>query len=438
MGNRRHKSIIILLLLVLFMPAAAVKADMPEINGSSAITFDLDTDEIIFTKDIDATMYPASITKLLTALVFSDLYGSRRTEYLRYVPEGRLMVPYSIHSNLRNIPNDEEISANDLMITLLLGSANDAAVVIAINVAGTVEDFVDLMNAKARDLGMMNSRFRNPTGLHDPDHYSTAFDLMLLLKASYEDPWLREVNLLPDHTAVSKNFTLGQVISKNKLLGVDPRNVFGKTGYTPEAGRCLAAVFQDQGRTLGTIILNSENDPGNSRVFTDTMAISDASFLEERSIRVARSQEVGILTVQYKPYRYFGADRSIEIPAIAADTISYFSNDVNQRESTIEHVFKDLDPRTIEVGTEIGHVLYRDKTTSRTVALLSTVNVQEEILKRHLLSYVLLIAGALLFLVLLIGFLLAQRRKRLHRRRRLEQSRRHRARQQRGTKPGER
>ncbi len=124
-----------LLLLLLLFPAVAARAEMPEINGSSSITFDLDTKELIYTKDIDRKVYPASITKLLTALVFSDEYSAKKTEYLTYPQEGKLVVPNAIYWNLKNIPVGTEFSADDMMHALLLSSFNDASVVVALNVA---------------------------------------------------------------------------------------------------------------------------------------------------------------------------------------------------------------------------------------------------------------------------------------------------------------
>ena len=98
MKENFKKAQIVFLLLIFLFPSTLVKADMPTINGQSAITYDLESDEIILSKNPDERLYPASITKLLTALVFSDNYSNRKTEYLKYPKEARLEYPYSLYS----------------------------------------------------------------------------------------------------------------------------------------------------------------------------------------------------------------------------------------------------------------------------------------------------------------------------------------------------
>jgi len=413
-----RKISVMLLLVVMLFPAFTVKAAMPVISGSSALSFDLDTGELILTKDIDTRRYPASITKLLTALVFSDYYSSKKSVYLTYPKEARLEVPYSIYYNLKNIPNDEEISADDVMHALLLGSANDAAVVVALNISKTIEDFAVLMNEKAKSLGMENSHFVTATGIHDPDHYTTAYDLTFLLKAAYNDPWLREVASKSDYVMKSKNQTLGQIISKNNLIGIEG-NVFGKTGYTGEAGRCLVSVFVRDGRTLGTIILNSVNDPGNTEIFTSTVILADASYLEEKVVKLSKSQEVGVINVSYRPYRFIGPTKEMEVPVLASETLSYYENDVNTAESDVECSYQEIAAASIREGTVIGTAVLKERQSSKSVTLLSTIDVPSKILKTHLFSYIMLVIALLVIIALFLVSNINKRRRKLARKRRL-------------------
>ncbi|MBR0575658.1 D-alanyl-D-alanine carboxypeptidase [Proteiniclasticum sp. BAD-10] len=423
MGKTFKKLSVLLLIMIFLFPNIVVKAAMPQINGASAVTFDLETGELIFTKNIDDKKYPASITKLLTALVFSDAYANKKTEYLKYPAEGKLMVPYAIYYNLKNIPVGEEISADDIMHALLLGSANDAAVVIALNVSKTMDEFMALMNAKAKELGMVNSHFVNPTGLHDPDHYTTAYDLTFLVKAAYADPWIREVSKKTDYVMKSKNQTLGNIISKNVLTGLEG-NVLGKTGFTGEAGRCFASVFERDGRAIGSVILDSENDAGNVRVFNDTLLLVDDSYLEERVVKVAKSEEIGTIILPYKPYRFFGPTKEMEVPVIAGNTISYYSNDVNLSETKLDIAYDYPDVRTIKVGTVVGTAQLKERNLTKSVQLLSTIDVPGKILKTHLFSYIVLTLAAFLILLVLVLTFIGKRRRKLARKRRLEAGRR--------------
>lgn len=425
MKKTLRKVPIILLLMIMLFPSVIAKAEMPVVSGSSALSFDLDTGELILTKDIDTQRYPASITKLLTALVFSDAYSTKKSEYLKYPQEARLEVPYSIYYNLKNIPNETEISADDVMHALLLGSANDAAVIIAIDIAGSVENFAVLMNEKAQSLGMKNSHFVTATGIHDPAHYTTAYDLTFLLKAAYNDPWLREVSSKADYVMKSKTQTLGTIISKNKNIGING-DVFGKTGFTDEAGRCLASVYVRDGRTIGTIILNSEpkGDPGNVRVFADTELLADSSYLEEKTVKLSKAEEVGVLTVEYRPFKFIGPTREMEVPVKSTDTIASYDNDVNLTESKVEFNYPKIDALSIKEGTELGTAVLKERQITKTVSLVSTIDVPNKILKTHLFSYIMI---ALLFLVIFILVLMTslnKRRRKLARKRRLASGRR--------------
>ncbi len=413
-----------LLLLIIFMlPALTVKADMPEINGSAAIAFDLETDELIYTKDIDKRVYPASITKLLTALVFSDYYSSKKTEYLLYPQEGKLVVPFAIYWNLKNIAVGTEISADDIMHALLLESFNDASTVIALNISETEAEFVKLMNAKAKELGMVNSNFVTSNGLHDDNHYTTAYDLMLLLKASYNDPWIREVSMKQSYEMKSKNETLGLLENRNKHIGL-LGNIMGKTGFTGQAGRCFAGVYERDGKIIGNVILDSADDGVNLQVFQETEAMVNAAFTEEKVIKLSKSEEVGVITVSYKPYKILGPTKEIEVPVKSADTISYYGNDVNLSETELKLTYLDLTPEAIKENTVVGNATVEERLVTKNVNLVSTVDVNDKILKTHLFSYILIAFFTITFVVLVLYVTINNRRKKIARRRRIESARR--------------
>lgn len=423
MRKSRHKIVAFLLLFLFVFPQLTAKAAMPEINGSSALSFDLDTKELIFTKNIDAKIYPASITKLLTALVFSDYYGDKKTEYLAYKQEGKLEVPYAIYWNLRNIAVGTEISADDMMHALLLGSANDAAVVIALNISETIPDFAALMNEKAKSIGMTNSNFVTTTGIHDDNHYSTAYDLIHLMEAAYNDPWISEVSLKQTYEMSSKTRTLGTIESKNKHIGIHG-NTFGKTGYTGEAGRCFAGIYERDGRKIGNIILNSFDDRVNVLVFEDSLRMVDAAFNENTITKLDKDNEVGVITVPYRPYVFIGPTKEIEVPIKSNDTISVYGNDVNLNESSLTYDYVDLKPKEIKKDTVVGTAKISERLTEKTVALVSTVDVSQTILKTHLLSYILIVLFTIVFVFTIFFSALRKRQRKIERRRRIEAGRR--------------
>lgn len=411
-----------LLMLLFLFPAVSARAEMPVINGSSSITFDMDTRELIYTKDIDRKVYPASITKLLTALVFSDHYSAKKTEYLTYPQEGKLVVPNAIYWNLKNIPVGTEFSADDIMHALLIPSFNDASVVVAINVAGSEEAFVELMNEKAKELGMVNSHFVNSSGLHDDNHYTTAYDLMFLLEAAYKDPWIREVSSKQSYELKTKTQTLGLIESTNKHVGLHG-NIMGKTGYTGEAGRCFAGVYQRDGRTIGSIILDSTDDRVNVLVFEDIFKVVNNAFEEDKIIKLSKAEEVGVISVTYKPYFIFGPTKEMEIPVKAEDTISYYANDVNLSESDLVFTYKDVTAKEVKVDSVVGEASIKERLVEKKVNLLSTVDVSARILKTHLLSYILIVLVTITVIVTVLVVTIKRRRRKLARRRRIEAAR---------------
>lgn len=423
MRNTLRKIPALLLLIIFLFPVITVKAAMPEINGSAAIAFDMETEELIYTKDIDKKVYPASITKLLTALVFSDHYSSKKTEYMLYPQEGKLVTPFAIYWNLKNIPVGTEISADDIMHALLLESYNDSSTVIALNISETEADFVKLMNDKAKELGMLNSNFVTTNGLHDDNHFTTAYDIMLLLKASYNDPWIREVSMKQSYEMRSKNQTLGLLENRNKHIGL-LGNIMGKTGFTDEAGRCFAGVYERDGKIIGNIILDSFNDGVNLQVFEETEDMVNAAFKEEKVIKLSKSQEVGVITVAYRPYKIIGPTKEIEVPVKSADTISYYGNDVNMSESELKLTYLDLSSDAIKENTVVGTATVAERLVTKNVSLVSTVDVNDKILKTHLFSYILIAFFSIAFVVLILVGTINKRNKKIARRRRIESARR--------------
>ena len=163
----------------------------PRVKAKAAIAYDLTNDEIILEKNMEERMYPASLTKLMTALLLAE-HADREDDL--YISEEPLKAPgFAINKNLFKLYKGDTITADAAMKAILLPSANDMAVVAAEHVGKTVEEFSRLMNDRAKELGMLDSHFVNPTGLHDPLHYTTAADLVKLVRAAYDNDWVREV-----------------------------------------------------------------------------------------------------------------------------------------------------------------------------------------------------------------------------------------------------
>src|SRR3712207_5647418 len=192
---RKKISALLLTLTLCFTTTSQVLAaetKLPNLKGRAAISYDLDTKEVIYTRNIDQKVYPASITKMLTALVFAE--KKTKTDNLKYTDSAFKQPPFSYRLNVHPVKVGDEISAENAMDALLLFSGNDIAYMIADNVGGGQKGFEKLMNDKAKELKMTNSHFITPNGLDDNtnDHYTTAYDLTKLAEASYNNAWVLE------------------------------------------------------------------------------------------------------------------------------------------------------------------------------------------------------------------------------------------------------
>ena len=162
----RNRLLILTLTFTLIFSTTAFAADKPlDLIGKAAISVDMDTNEIIYTKNIDNKMYPASITKLITALLLAE--NKATTDNLTYTETAKKQPPYSYNLNIHPIAIGDTMSADNVMDALLLYSGNDIAYMISDNIGGDSANFAKMMNDKAAELGMKGSNFITPNGLDD-------------------------------------------------------------------------------------------------------------------------------------------------------------------------------------------------------------------------------------------------------------------------------
>jgi D-alanyl-D-alanine carboxypeptidase len=214
----------------------------------------------------------ASVTKIMTALVALEMSS---LDELVTISERAARTG---EKEIGLVPG-EQLTMEALLKALLVASANDAATAIAEHVAGSVTDFVVLMNQKADELGLTNTRFANPHGLDAPNHYSSAADLVTLTMAAMEYPEFRDavrsqVLVFPDAPDGTRRVTT----TTNLLLGAYAGAVGVKTGFTSRAQLTFVAVAERQGRTLYAVVLGSE---GNQAHFADASALLDYGFGEK-------------------------------------------------------------------------------------------------------------------------------------------------------------
>ncbi|PKL37112.1 hypothetical protein CVV38_04495 [Candidatus Peregrinibacteria bacterium HGW-Peregrinibacteria-1] len=242
------------------------KADKvaPVIQSRAYLALDLETDRILTNKNINQRLPIASITKTMTALII--LEENSLDEVVTVSSRAA-----STGGSRMNLRAGEKITVKDLLYSIMIHSANDAAYALAEHNAGTVEDFIVKMNQKASDMSLVNTHFQNPAGLDHPDNYSTAYEITRIAKKLYEQPLIKEVVTLENHSVSSVDSRITHKLqSTNSLLG-SYLNIKGlKTGQTPAAGACLVAIAQDTNNNeIITVVLNSPDRFRESKILID-------------------------------------------------------------------------------------------------------------------------------------------------------------------------
>ncbi|WP_024613609.1 D-alanyl-D-alanine carboxypeptidase family protein [Clostridium sp. Ade.TY] len=414
------KTMVIVFAMYLLSPLGLVKSfadtqlpNDPKITAKYAITMDLKTGEVIYSKNANAKAYPASITKLLTALVFAD--HAQKYDKIKFTQDAKAQPPYSLHSNWPGVTMKvgDTMTADDVMKGLLMFSGNDAAYMIADSVAGNVQNFAKLMNQKAQEIGMKNSHFVTPNGLHNVNHYSTAYDLALLTKAAFANPWVKEVMGTKDATISIGGKTVN-LTNRNKTLGKNG-NIAGKTGTTDQAGECLATVYNRNGRDIIGVVLDSAVSADDSTRYADMDKIMDYSFAATPTVYKAAGSEVNNVKLKYKMFRFFGPEKTIEAPVTLSEDVKLYPNSFNEENAKISLTSNDDNAWSVASDDNLTLTL---SVKEYTQSLKGSIGISTfTLIKANILAYLGIILG-IVIVVLLIIFIIRIINKRRYNKRR--------------------
>ncbi len=228
----------------------------PKLNCRYAIVIDRKSKAVLYGKNENQQVPMASTTKIMTAIVLLENLGVNNSLTLDTQVEICKEAALVGGSRL-GLKNGDKITINDLLYGLMLCSGNDAAIQIAVSVAGSVEEFANLMNRKAEELGLENSHFITPHGLDKEEHYTTAYELALIADYALNIEKISEVVKTKNYT-VSMNGYSKTIANTNELLGY-LNGVNGvKTGFTNGAGRCLVTSVERDGFNIITVVLGAD------------------------------------------------------------------------------------------------------------------------------------------------------------------------------------
>ncbi|MBQ2376984.1 MAG: D-alanyl-D-alanine carboxypeptidase [Clostridia bacterium] len=239
---------LIFAMLSLVLPAQALS-----LSAQSAVLIDARDGRVLYEKDADTPRPMASTTKIMTAVV--ALESCDVSEIIEIADEAVGVEGSSIY-----LQKGERMTLLELLYALLLQSANDAAVAIAVGVGGSVGNFADMMNEKATSLGLTSTHFENPNGLDADGHVTTARELALLTAYALKNPIFAEIVATYKRKISGPNGTVRLVVNHNKLLNMYDGCVGVKTGFTKKSGRCLVSAACRESLTLVSVTLSAPDD----------------------------------------------------------------------------------------------------------------------------------------------------------------------------------
>lgn len=261
----------------------------PEVVAESAILIEASTGAVLYNKNMNQQMYPASITKILTALVALENSSMDDTVVFSSAAVN------SLEEGAANIGINEgdSLSMEDAMYALLLHSANEVANAIAENISGNTADFVKLMNNRAKEIGALNTNFENPSGLFDENHYTTCYDMALITRECLKNSTFMKIDSTSSYTINGTELTdtVIEFTNRNKML--IPGNAYyyegtigGKTGYLSQSGRTLISICKRNNMTLISVVMNTNTE----NQFKDAQMLMDYGFNNFNLLNISENE----------------------------------------------------------------------------------------------------------------------------------------------------
>lgn len=361
-------------------------SDAPSIDTGSVYLIDSRTTRPLYSKNENTRMFPASTTKIMTAILTlencSNLDDVTTASYeaVSSIPEG-----YSI----ADIQVGEQLTIRQLLELLLVHSANDAANVLAEYVGGSISSFVSMMNTKLNELGLNNTHFTNAYGLHEDDHYSTAYDLAFLMRYCLENETFRKISGQASCAIPATNmWGPRKYDSTNKLLIAGDEYYYqyvfsGKTGFTSQAKHCLVTAAYNNDLELICVVL------GNDDRFNITKSLYEYAFSNYALENVINENDIVTnITVNNASYN----TRNLDL--LISETIPALVNVNDNLNLTPIIDLNDNISAPISKGDILGKVTYQINGVNYTTKLIASHDVEE-------LNIVIYLSIGLLFIILI-------------------------------------
>jgi len=325
----------------------------PEINAQGCVLIDASTGEVLYGKNDDKTFEPASTTKVMTALL--------TLEKCNLDDEVTVQEDFTkIDGTAIGLLKGDVLTVHDLLLGLLLESGNDCANALADHISGNINDFSKLMNIKAKELGALHTTFKNPSGLPDPEHTTTAHDLALFLREAVNNKDYMDISTTPSATIALKNNPAKTIIINNKNYMINknskyyyPFAICGKNGYTTKSNQTYVAAAEKDGHVLVASFLNALDKDQN---FKDMQNVFNYGFDNYSLVHLYKKGD------QISEYKI---NDELTIPVVSSKDIDYIvpKGKENTISSEIKIEDKDLSKTSFNKDDNIlkGTVYVNDK-----------------------------------------------------------------------------
>jgi len=372
--------------------------NIPNIASPSALLMDLNTGKMLYEKNINEKMYPASLTKVMTAILALENCELNEVATVSYNAVMSISSGYVI----ANLQIGEEVTVEQLLNVLLVGSANDSAVVLAEHISGSVEAFAELMNSKAKELGCTSTNFLNPYGAHDENHYSSAYDLALIAKYAMQNETFRSLVSKTSYKLPTTNkyneedryfTTTNALLYNNEYYYKYATGI--KTGFTTPAKNCLIASAKKGDLELLTVVLGADqNEEGLSNRYLDTKNLFEYGYGNYTKKEIIKSGGV-VQTVNVK-----NATRDTKkLDAVVQNNISVLIKSEDENNAILPQVNINENLKApINQGDVIGTVTYVVEGIEYTENLLANSNVKKSRLFINILIFIVIILFVYLYL----------------------------------------
>jgi len=384
----KKTNFIILILLYIFIPFINIQAI--DTYSNNAVLYNLNDDKIIYEKNASDQVKVASLTKIMTTLIALENINDIKEK--TYMPkEAFNNLDGYVTSGLK--PN-EVVTYEDILYGIMLPSGADCANAIAIKISSSIENFVELMNQKAKELNMINTHFSNPIGM-DEDNYSSVIDIAILLKYALKNKEFYKIFTTKEYITTTNLKLESTIIEKSKPYDLDVSTILGsKTGFTDEAGNCLASISKIN--NIKYLLVTANANTNNSYHIMDAINIYDY-YSKNYSYKKILNYNQQIKTIEIKQ----SLKKQYEIKS-DNDIYMYLNNEINI--DNLEYEYEGLEEITKETkqNEKIGtlKIKYQDD-----IIYTYDVLLNENITFYNIKIYV------IPFLIIIITILIIKKRK---------------------------